>query len=106
MTEALQSANQPPNGPTQTVAKLAPKVRAQIQTKEKSRLECVAWLEAMMSDKKIVPRSKEDLWAKAQLKWPKKLAQRAFLRARDDAIANKEAWDWKAPGPKPKSPHS
>jgi hypothetical protein len=60
----------------------------------------------MMSDPDVVPRSIDDLWAEAQDKWPNKLSKRAFLKARDDAIAETKAWAWKAPGPKPKSPHS
>jgi hypothetical protein len=106
MIETPQLANRMQSGSTHVVVKSAPKVMEQIRTKEKSRLECVAWLEDMMSDKQIGPRSKEDLWVEAQSKWPKKLAKRAFLKARDSAIANKDALDWSVPGRKPKSPHS
>jgi hypothetical protein len=106
LPDAALPANQPQNGAPSKIAEIRSKAKAQIPTKEKCRVECVAWLEGMMSNPEIVPRSKHDLWAEAQLKWPNKLAYRAFLKARDDAIANKEAWAWKAPGPKPKSPHS
>ncbi len=106
LPDAALPSNQPHNGTTPKAAEIPPQARTQIQTKEKCRLECVAWLEGMMSNPEIVPRSIDDLWAEAQLKWPNKLSNRAFLKARDDAIANKQAWAWKAPGPKPKSPHS
>lgn len=100
----------PPNRPQHDIApkitEVPRKAQAQIETKEKCRLECVAWLEDMMSDPKIVPRSRDDLWAEAKAEWPNKLSERAFLKARDDAIANKRAWAWKLPGPKPKSPQS
>jgi len=106
LPDAALPANQPQNGAPSKIAEIRSKARAQTQTKEKCRVECVAWLEGMMSNPEIVPRSKHDVWAEAQLKWPNKLAYRAFLKARGDAIANKQAWAWKAPGPKPKSPHS
>jgi hypothetical protein len=98
--------NQPQSGPAPRIAEVPAKAKAQIQTKEKSRVDCFAWLKSMMSDPDVVPRSIDDLWAEAQDKWPNKLSKRAFLKARDDAIAETKAWAWKAPGPKPKSPHS
>ncbi|SHH41119.1 hypothetical protein [Bradyrhizobium erythrophlei] len=101
-----ETPNQPQNDIAPKVAEIPRKAQAQIQTKEKCRLDCVAWLEGMMSNPEIVPRSRDDLWAEAKSKWPNKLSNRAFLKARDDAIANKRAWAWKAPGPKPKSPQS
>ncbi len=98
--------NHPQNDGAPKIAEVPRKAQAQIQTKEKCRLECVAWLEDMMSNPEILPRSKDDLQTEAKSKWPNKLSERAFLRAREDAIANKRAWAWKAPGPKPKSPQS
>jgi hypothetical protein len=98
--------NQPQHYPAPKIAEVPPRAKAQIQTKEKCRLECIAWLKSMMSDPDVVPRSIDALWAEAQDKWQNKLSKRAFLKARDDAIAETEAWAWKAPGPKPKSPHS
>ena len=106
MTEAIQSANQPPNRSTQIITPLTPMVRKQIQTKGKSFIECVAWLEAMMSDTKIASRSKDDLWAEAKSKWPNKLSERAFLETRKEAISSTGADAWEAPGRKPKSSHS
>ena len=100
------TSNQPQNDFAPKVAEVLRKAQAQIETKEKCRLECVAWLEGMMSDPQIVPRSRDDLWAEAKSRWPNKLSKRAFLKARDDALANKRAWAWKLPGPKPKSPQS
>ena len=98
--------NQPQHYPAPKIAEVPPRAKAQIQTKEKCRLECIAWLKSMMSDPDVVPRSIDALWAEAQDKWQNKLSKRAFLKARDDAIAKTKAWAWKAPGPKPKSPHS
>jgi len=106
LPDASLSPNQSQNGPPPKIVEVPRKAKAQIPTKEKCRVDCVAWLKGMMSNPDIVPRSIDDLWAEAQLKWPNKLSKRAFLKARDDAIANKQAWAWKAPGPKPKSPHS
>ena len=106
LPDARLLPNQPQSNPAPKVADVRSKAKAQIQTKEKSRVECFTWLKSMMSDANVVPRSIDDLWAEAQDKWPNKLSKRAFLKARDDAIANKQAWAWKAPGPKPKSPHS
>ena len=106
MPEAPQPAPRVQSGSTQVVIQSVPKGTGQIQTKENYRLQCVAWLEAMMSDKQIQPRSKEELWAEVQLKWPKKITKRAFLKARDDANSKTGAWIWKAPGRKPKSSHS
>jgi hypothetical protein len=93
----------PSNGPSSRISKIP---RDQIQTKEKPLKECLAWLEAMMSNAEILPRSRDDLWAEAQLKWPKKFTERAFRKTREYAIIKTEAWAWKAPGPKPKSSHS
>jgi hypothetical protein len=106
LPDAALPSNQPQNGATPKILEIPRKAKAQIQTKEKCRLECVAWLEGMMSNPEIVPRSRDDLWAEAQLKWPNKLSKREFLKARDYAISETKAWAWKVPGPKPKSPHS
>jgi len=101
-----------PTQSTQPQSVMAPKAaeprkaKTQIVTKEKCRLKCLAWLEDMMSDQEAVPRSIDDLWTEAQSKWPNKLSQRDFLKARDSAITSKKAWNWKVPGRKPKSPHS
>jgi hypothetical protein len=106
LPDAPLPLNRPQNDGAPKITEVPRRAQAQIQTKEKCRLECVAWLEGMMSDPEIVPRSRDDLWAEAKSKWPNKLSKRAFPKARDDAIANKGAWAWKAPGPKPKSPQS
>jgi hypothetical protein len=106
LPDAPSPSNQPQNDIAPKIAEIPRKAQAQIQTKEKCRLECLAWLEDMMSDPKIVPRSRDDLWAEAKARWPNKLSERAFLKVRDDARANKRAWAWKLPGPKPKSPRS
>src|SRR5260370_37966027 len=69
----LPDAPLPPNRPQHDIApkitEVPRKAQAQIETKEKCRLECVAWLDDMMSDSKIVPRSKDDLWAEAKAEW-------------------------------------
>jgi hypothetical protein len=100
------TANQSQNATASKAADVPHKARELIQTKDKCRVDCLAWLVGMMSDPRIVPRSREDLWAEAQLKWPNKLSKRAFLKARDDAIASTSALAWKLPGRKPKSPQS
>lgn len=100
------TAKQSQNATASKAADVPHKARELIQTKEKCRLDCLAWLQGMMSDPRNVARSREDLWAEAQMKWPKKLSNRAFLKARDDAIANENALAWKLPGRKPKSPQS
>jgi hypothetical protein len=100
------TANQSQNAIASKAADVPHKARELIQTKENCRVECLAWLVGMMSDPKIVPRSREDLWAEAKLKWLKKLSKRAFLKARDDAIASTNALAWKLPGRKRKSSQS
>jgi hypothetical protein len=105
LPEAQLTANQSQNA-TASKAAETHKARELIQTKENLRVECLAWLEGMMSDPRVVPRSREDLWAEAKLRWLKKVSKRAFLKARDDAIANTNALAWKLPGRKPKSSQS
>jgi hypothetical protein len=106
LPEVQPTANQSQNATTSKTADIPHKARELIQTKEKCRVDCIAWLEGMMSDPRNDPRSREELWADAQLKWPNKLSHRAFLKARDDAIANTNALAWKLPGRKPKSSQS
>jgi hypothetical protein len=99
--------NQPQNGTAPKIAEIPRKAKAQIQTKEKCRLECVAWLEGMMwaDPKGKVP--KEELWGQAEKKWPNKLSRRAFEAARIEAISKTGALAWAEAGrPKRKSPHS
>ena len=90
----------------QKIAEAATKAKGQIQTKEKSRLECLVWLKGLMSNQEIAPRSKNDLWNEVRLRWPDKIAKRAYFKARDDAISETGALAWKAAGRKPKSTHS
>jgi hypothetical protein len=106
LPETPMPANQPPAVIAPAVVEAPRAVKAQIVTKEKCRLECIAWLSTMMSNREIVPRSRDDLWMEAQSKWPNKLSQRDFLKARDFAITSETAWKWQAPGRRPKSPHS
>jgi len=83
------------------------KAKAQIQTKENCRLECIAWLVDLM---KLSPDvgtfSKEELWIQVKRRWPAKVSQRAFEGARSAAINQTGAQAWKVPGAKPKSRHS
>jgi hypothetical protein len=99
-------ANHAPDAPARKITQAAQKAFGQIQTKEKSRLECFTWLQGLMSNPEIAPRSKEDLWNEVQSRWPGKITKRAFLTTRDHAISLTEAWAWKAAGRKPKSTHS
>ena len=68
LPDASLSPNQSQNGPPLKIVEVPRKAKAQIPTKEKCRVDCVAWLETMMSNLEIVPRSIDDLWAEAQLK--------------------------------------
>jgi hypothetical protein len=102
----LPKAPLPTNQPQNVMTEQPRKAREQIQNKEKPLKECIVWLEIMMSDPEIVPRSIDDLWAEARSKWPKKFTKRAFLKAREYVIIKTEASAWKVPGPKPKSSHS
>jgi hypothetical protein len=106
MPDVQPTANQSQNATTSKAADVPHKARELIQTMHNCLVDCIAWLEGMMSDPRVDPRSREDLWAEAQLKWPNKLSHRAFLKARDDAIANTNALAWKLPGRKKKSPQS
>ena len=106
LPDAQLTANQSQNPTASKAANIPHKVRELIQTKEKCRVDCLGWLVSMMSDPKIGSRSKGNLWAEAQLKWPNKLSYRAFLKARDEAIANTNALAWGFPGRKKKSQQS
>jgi hypothetical protein len=106
MADVQPTANQSQSATTSKSADVPHKARELIQTMHNCLVDCIAWLEGMMSDPRVDPRSRKDLWAEAQLKWPNKLSYRAFLKARDDAIANTNALAWKFPGRKKKSPQS
>jgi hypothetical protein len=106
LPDALLPSNQPQAVSASKVAAVSSKAKAQIETKANCLDDCLTWLEGMMSNPEIVPRSIKDLWAEVRLKWPGKVAKRAFLKAREEAITKTKAWAWQVPGPKPKSPHS
>jgi len=81
------------------------KARKQIQTKDKSRRECVDWLFAMMSDPTIEPMTNDQLWKEAQAKWPKTLSNREFGRCRARAlgsVSEEQRYLWERPGPRRK----
>ncbi|MBR0931711.1 hypothetical protein JQ561_34305 [Bradyrhizobium diazoefficiens] len=81
------------------------KARKQIQTKEKSRRECVDWLSAMMSDRTIKPMSNDQLWSEAESKWPGTLSAREFVRCRANALSSlseEQRYLWERPGPRRK----
>ena len=101
-------SNQPQNGTASKVADVPRKAKAQIETKENRRLECLAWLEDIMrASPKIRKFSRDELWAQAQQKWPMKLSERKFDETRIEAIKNTGASAWSEPGrPRRKSPHS
>jgi hypothetical protein len=83
------------------------KTKAQTQTIERCRLECVAWLVDMMKANPNVGKfSKEELWIQAEAKWFGKVSRRAFEAARTLAINETGASAWKKPGAKPKSRRS
>ncbi|TFV69299.1 hypothetical protein E4K64_33540 [Bradyrhizobium frederickii] len=90
------------------VAELSPeptRARKQIQTKEKSRRECLDWLSAMMSDRTIEPMSNDQLWSEAETKWPGTLSAREFVRCRANALSSlseEQRYLWERPGPRRK----
>ena len=108
LPDAQLPANQSQNGTASKVADVPRKAKAQIQTKENCRLQCLAWLEDIMRVSPTIRKfSRDELLAQAQKKWPKKLSERKFDEARIEAIKNTEAWAWSEAGrPRRKSPHS
>jgi hypothetical protein len=107
MPEATPPTNQPQNGMGPKIMEVPRKANAQIQTKQKSYVECVVWLEGLMkASPKIRTESKNRLWAKAQSEWLKKFGFRAFEAAWTEAAAKAETPAWSAAGRPRKSPHS
>ncbi len=105
--DAVAPTNQPQNGLSPKIMEAPRKANAQIQTKQKSYVECVGWLVGLMkASPKIRTEPKSRLWAKAQLKWPKKFGLRAFEAAWTEAAAKAETPAWSAAGRPRKSPHS
>jgi hypothetical protein len=99
MPEALLPSNQPQNNPAPKFAETARKAKAQIQTKQRSYVECVGWLESIMrASPEVRTEAKRRLWAQAQSKWPKKFGFRAFEAAWTEAVAKAEAPIWSAAG--------
>jgi hypothetical protein len=101
-------ANQPQNGIASNGADVPRKAKAQIETKENCRLECLAWLEDIMrASPNIRKFSRDELLAQAREKWANKLSERKFDEARIEAIKNAGASAWSEAGrPRRKSPHS
>jgi hypothetical protein len=99
MPEALLPSNQSQNNPTPKIAETARKAQAQIQTKQRSYIECVSWLESIMRvSPEIRTEAKRRLRAQAQSKWPKKFGFRAFEAAWTEAVAKAEAPVWSTAG--------
>jgi hypothetical protein len=101
-------SNQRRNATASKVADVPRKAKAQVETKEKCRVECLAWLEGIMRASPTIRKfSRDELWAQAQKKWPNKLSERKFDEARIETIKNTGASAWSEPGrPRRKSPHS
>lgn len=81
------------------------KARKQIQTKDKSRRQCLDWLFAMMSDPTIEPMTNDQLWNEAEAKWPETLSKREFARCRAHAlgsVSEEQRYLWERPGPRRK----
>jgi hypothetical protein len=107
LPDAPLPPNQPQNDTAPKVTEITRKAKAQVQTKEKCRLECVVWLtEIMSASREYRTQSKKKLWAKAQRKWPKKFGWRAFETAWADAVIEAAAPAWSAAGRPRKSSHS
>jgi hypothetical protein len=88
------------------VAEQPMKARKQIQTKTKSRSECIDWLTSIMSDPATSLMTNDQLWAAARAKWPNKLSKREFDKCRALALGSlseEQRWLWARPGPKRKS---
>jgi hypothetical protein len=106
LPEVLMPANHAPNGPTEKIAEAATKAKGQIQTKRRSYVECVGWLESIMrASPETRTEAKRRLWARAQSKWPKKFGFRAFEAAWTEAVAKAEAPVWSTAGRPRKSTH-
>ncbi len=106
LVDGSLSGRQSLYGPAPKLPEIRRKGEAQIQTKEKCRIECVGWLENIMrASPEIRTASKSQLWAKAQSKWPKKFGLRAFEAAWTEAVAKAETPAWRAAGRPRKSPH-
>ena len=92
---------------TQTLPNEPTKARKQIETKSRSRRECVDWLSSLMSNPSVQPCSNDELWAKAKMKWPDKLSRRELIRCRAevlDTLDEDQRYQWERPGPKSRSP--
>lgn len=107
LPDAPLPPNQPHNGTAPKAAEIPRQAKAQVQTKENCRLECVAWLtEIMSASREYRTQSKKKLWAEAEQKWPTKFGWRAFETAWADAVIKAKAPAWSAAGRPRKSPHS
>jgi hypothetical protein len=79
------------------------KARKQIQTKDRSRRGCMEWLKLEMSNPNVAPRTRVELWAEAQKKWPGTLAWRTFDECRRAVLTittEEQRYKWSRPGPK------
>jgi hypothetical protein len=75
------------------------KAIARVETKSTSYKACLAWLaDTMRASPKVRKFSKDQLWKKAQEKWPGTLSERSFLDARAEAIRKTGAHAWAASG--------
>lgn len=81
------------------------RARKQIQTKEKSRRQCLDWLFALMSDLTIEPMTNDQLWNEAETRWLETLSKREFARCRARALSSvseEQRYLWERPGPRRK----
>src|SRR5260370_40658387 len=70
-----------------------------VVTRSGSQRACVEWLsDIMRASPKKRTESRDELWKKAQEKWPKTLSHRAYLAAREEAISLTGAFAWAAGG--------
>jgi hypothetical protein len=88
----------------QRASKSSGKAIARVNTTTTSLKACREWLvEIMQASPKERTETKQDLWKKAQEKWPDTLSERSFLAARTAAIGITGANVWSAAGASKKS---
>ena len=88
----------------QRTSKSSGKAIVRVETTTTSFKACRDWLvEIMQASPNEKTETKQDLWKKAQEKWPGTLSERSFLAARTEAICITGAIAWSAAGASRKS---
>jgi hypothetical protein len=92
-------------GPRHDAERPSPKkAEIRIETTDKAKRECLAWLQKEMEKSPDVrPKPKDAWWIEAQQKWPKSLSRRAFDSIWTQSIASSGAHSWSYAGAPRKS---